>query len=128
MATNAAGVARGADKTFKTAAPASAPTLSSRSVSGISSSGATLNVRVNPRSLATTVHFEYGTSSSYGTSTPDQAIGAGSSNVSVTATIGGLKPGTRYYYRAVATSAAGVARSSSSFTTTKAPTGVAITP
>ncbi len=30
VATNAAGVARGADKSFKTAAPASAPSISSR--------------------------------------------------------------------------------------------------
>jgi hypothetical protein len=129
VATNAAGVARGADKTFKTSAPASAPSISSRAATGVSSLGATLNAGVNPRSLATTVRFEYGTSTSYGTSTPDQAIGAGSSTVSVTAAIAGLKPGTKYNFRAVATSAAGIARGGNrSFTTPKAPTGVAMTP
>jgi hypothetical protein len=75
------------------------------------------------------VHFEYGTSPAYGLATPDQAIGAGGSAVSVSATIGDLKAGTKYYFRAVATSAAGIARGGSrSFTTPKAPTGVAITP
>jgi hypothetical protein len=40
-----------------------------------------------------------------------------------------MKPGTKYNYRAVATSAAGVTRGGNrSFTTVKAPTGVAITP
>jgi hypothetical protein len=49
--------------------------------------------------------------------------------VSVTTPIGDLKPGTKYNFRAVATSAAGIARGANrSFTTPKAPTGVAITP
>ncbi len=75
------------------------------------------------------MRFEYGTSTSYGTSTPDQAIGAGTSSVNVSAAVANLKPGTRYNYRAVATSAAGIARGSNrTFTTSKAPTGVAITP
>jgi hypothetical protein len=129
VATNAAGVARGSDKTFKTAAPASAPAISSRAATAVTSVGASLNAGVNPRSLATSVHFEYGTSTSYGTATAEQAIGSAGSTVSVTAAIGGLKPGTKYNFRAVATSAAGIARGANrSFTTPKAPTGVAITP
>src|SRR4051794_10468086 len=126
VATNAAGVARGADKTFKTAAPASAPSIASRAASAVASLSATLNASVNPRSLATTVRFEYGTSTAYGTSTPEQAIGAGGSAVPVSAPVSGLRPGTRYSYRAVATSAAGVVRGANrTFTTARAPTGVA---
>ncbi|WP_028062298.1 fibronectin type III domain-containing protein [Solirubrobacter soli] len=129
VATNATDVARGADKTFKTSAPASAPTIPSRRATAVNAGGATLTASVNPKSLATSVHFEYGTSTSYGASTPEQAIGAGSANVAVAAPIGGLKPGTRYNFRVVATSAAGITRSSNStFTTSKAPTAVAITP
>jgi hypothetical protein len=95
----------------------------------VNSLGATLAAGVNPRGLATSVRFEYGTSTSYGTATPEQAIGAGGSTVSVTAAIGGLKPGTKYNYRAVASSAAGITRGGNRcFTTSKAPTGVAITP
>jgi hypothetical protein len=129
VATNASGVERGADKTFKTTTPPSAPTISSRAATLVTSFGATLNAAVNPQKLATNVHFEYGTSTSYGTATPDQPLAAGSSAVTVSAAIGGLKPGTRYNFRAVATSAAGIKRGSNrTFTTPKAPTGVAITP
>ncbi len=129
VATNATDTARGVDLTFKTATPASAPTISSLSATGVSALGASLRARVNPRSLATSVRFEYGTSTSYGAATPEQPIGAGSSSVTVSAPITGLKPNTRYNFRAVATSAAGVRRGSNrTFTTSKAPTGVAITP
>ena len=76
-----AGPSQGADRTFKTATPASAPSISSRAATGVTRLGATLHAGVNPRSLATTVRFEYGTSTSYGTSTPEQPIGAGSSTV-----------------------------------------------
>ena len=126
---NASGQSAGVDRELRTAAPAAAPSIASRAATGVNSLGATLNAGVNPRGLATTVRFEYGTSTSYGSSTPEQAIGAGSSTVSVTAAIAGLKPGTRYNYRAVATSAAGIARGGNrAFTTSRAPTGVAITP
>ena len=67
----------------------------------MNATGATFGANVNPRSLATTVRFEYGTSTSYGSATPDQAIGAGGSAVAVTAAITGLKPGTRYNFRTV---------------------------
>jgi hypothetical protein len=130
VATNASGPpARGEDKSFKTATAAVAPTISSRAATSVTALSATLNAGVNPQKLATTVHFDYGTSTSYGTSTPDQALAAGSSTVAVAAAIAGLKPGTKYNYRAVATSAAGIKRGSNrTFTTSKAPTGVAITP
>src|SRR4051794_30480199 len=124
-----AGGVNGGDRSFKTSVRASAPSISSRAASGVSATGATLNASVNPRSLATTVRFEYGTSTAYGTSTPEQAIGAGGSAVPVSAPVSGLRPGTRYSYRAVATSAAGVVRGANrTFTTARAPTGVAITP
>lgn len=129
VATNGLEVSRGEDRTLKTSAAARAPAISSRAASGVSPLGATLNAGVNPRSLATTVRFEYGTSTSYGASTPEQAIGAGTSTVSVSAVLAELRPNTRYHYRAVATSAAGIARGGNrSLTTGRAPTGVAITP
>src|SRR4051812_10125901 len=124
-----AGTAQGADRTFKTATPPSAPTISSRAATSVSAVGATLNASVNPQGLASTLHFEYGTSTAYGTSTPEQPIGSGRSAVAVGIPVGALKPGTRYNFRAVATSAAGIKRGSNrTFTTAKAPTGVAITP
>ncbi|MBE2317583.1 hypothetical protein DVA67_016490 [Solirubrobacter sp. CPCC 204708] len=119
----------GGDRTFRTASAPSLPSMSSRAATAVTGTTATLNAGVNPRGLATNVYFEYGTSTSYGTRTPPQAIGAGTSTVSVSAAIGGLRPNTRYNFRAVATSAAGVARTSNrTFTTPRVPTGVAITP
>jgi hypothetical protein len=123
------GGAQGADRTFTTATPPRAPSVSSLSANGVMALGANLRARVNPRGLATTVRFEYGTTTAYGKVTPEQAIGAGNSTVTVEAAIGDLPSGTRYQYRAVATSAAGVTRGSNrSFTTSRLPTGVAITP
>ena len=72
------------DRELRTPAPAAAPSISSRSTTGVSAHGATIGASVNPRSLATTVRFEYGTSTSYGSATPEQAIGAGGSTVAVT--------------------------------------------
>jgi hypothetical protein len=129
VATNPSGSHAGADKTFRTATPASAPSVSSRAAAGVDATGATLAAAVNPRGLATTVRFEYGTSTAYGTATAEQAIGAGTSSVTVRATIAGLRPNARYNFRAVATSAAGIRRGANrSFTTGKAPTGIAVTP
>ena len=129
VAENPSGQSAGVDRELRTASPAAAPSISNRSTTGVSATGATISANVNPRSLATTVRFEYGTSTSYGSATPEQAIGAGGSAVAVTAALTGLKPNTRYNFRTVATSAAGIARSGNrTFTTSKAPTGVAITP
>jgi hypothetical protein len=129
VAANASGENAGVDRTLRTAAPPAAPSISSRSTTGISATGATVGANVNPRSLATTVRFEYGLTTSYGSATPDQAIGAGGSSVAVTAALTGLRPNTRYNFRTVATSAAGITRSGNrTLTTSKAPTGVAITP
>jgi hypothetical protein len=123
------GATQGADRTFTTAAAPRPPSVSSQSATGVGPLGATLRARVNPRGLATSVRFEIGTTTAYGTSTPEQPIGAGTSTLSVTAAAGALRPGTRYQYRAVATSAAGVTRGGNrSFTTPRVPTGVAVTP
>jgi hypothetical protein len=62
---------------------------------------------VNPSGAATTVHFEYGTNSSYGTRTPDQSLAAGSADQLPSATLSGLAPATTYHARVVATNAGG---------------------
>lgn len=50
-------------------------------------------------------HFEYGTSSSYGSTIPcAQIVGGGSEAVAVSATVEGLAAGTTYQFRLVATS------------------------
>ncbi len=53
-------------------------------------------------------HFEYGTSSSYGSIVPcAQSVGGGSEPVAVSASVEGLLAGTTYHFRLVATSEGG---------------------
>jgi hypothetical protein len=129
VASNSGGASQGADRTFKTTAAARAPSVSSVAATEVAPAAATVRANVTPNRLATTVRFEYGTTTSYGTSTPEQDLGAGTSRIAASAVIGGLAPNTRYHYRAVATNAAGVTRGGDrSFTTARTPTAVALTP
>jgi hypothetical protein len=110
VATNAAGVARGSDRTLKTDArpgPPGATTGSARSVSAVA---ARLSASVDPNGRPTTYHFEYGTTTGYGKRTADASAGSGQSARSVSAAISGLSANTRYHYRVVAANDAGVAR------------------
>ena len=69
----------------RTSAPPRAPSISSRAATGVGPLSAGRSERASTRSeLATTVRFEYGTTTAYGTATPEQAIGAGASSVTVT--------------------------------------------
>jgi hypothetical protein len=81
---------------------------------------ATLNGTVDPRGLSTTYHFEYGTTTSYGLSTPPASAGAGNGAQPVSADLSGLEPDTTYHYRLVATNADGTAVSAGRVLTTAA--------
>jgi DNA-binding beta-propeller fold protein YncE len=73
---------------------------------------ATLQAQINPDGRETTYSFEYGETTSYGTSVPlpAQAIGAGQQPVSVPASeLSGLTLGTTYHYRVVASNEYGTA-------------------
>jgi hypothetical protein len=125
VATNAAGVTRGSDRTLKTDArpgPPGATTGSARTVSAVA---ARLSASVDPNGRATTYHFEYGTTTSYGKRTADASAGSGQSARSVSATISGLSSNTRYHYRVVAGNDAGVTRGRDrSFVTLRNPRGI----
>lgn len=58
---------------------------------------------VNPEGVASTVRFEYGQTVAYGEQTSDQAIGSGTTGVSVVEDVSGLTPGRTYHVRAVRT-------------------------
>lgn len=74
-----------------------------------------LEAQINPNGLDTTYHFEYGTTTSYGTSAPvpdaDESSGTanygGTGDFRVIQRISGLQPNTTYHFRVVATNAAG---------------------
>ena len=56
----------------------------------------------NPNGAATTAWFQWGTTTSYGNTTPASSIGSGTSVLSYGAAISGLSPGVTYHFRAVA--------------------------
>lgn len=83
-------------------AAAAAPNATTGPVTSVSSTGAVLNGTIDPNGVATTYHFEYGTTTSYGNSTPSRAAGNNNGNVAVSAAITGLVTGAIYHYRVVA--------------------------
>jgi hypothetical protein len=85
------------------------PTVTTLAASAVSFDGATLNGMVDPNGLATTAHFEYGLTTTYGTSTANQNVGAGNSAVPVQATCSNLTSNTIYHCRLVATNSRGTA-------------------
>jgi hypothetical protein len=120
IATNFAGNAYGPDQTFTT--PAS-PLVGSPDATAITQTTAMLGAMVNPSLSPTTYHFAYGSSDSYGLSTPESgSVGADSSPHPAAAAISGLSPGTTYHFRIVATNAIGNASTpDQTFTTAPAP-------
>ncbi|MDY6990419.1 MAG: fibronectin type III domain-containing protein, partial [Thermodesulfobacteriota bacterium] len=85
------------------AAPAAVTGLASE----VTPASARLNGSVNPHGKETTYHFEYGTSTGYGGSTPIGNAGSGTTPTSVSAHIEGLVLNTTYHCRVVATNSEG---------------------
>ncbi len=105
VAVNAGGVIYGADMTFTTLVP---PTVTTNAASSVTTTGATLNGTVNAHDSSTTVTFEYGTTTAYGTTvTADPSPVTGSTDTAVSKAIAGLTPNTIYHYRVVATNSSG---------------------
>ena len=127
VATSAGGTARGADRTLRTAPDPRPPAVTRTGAAQVRPDGALLHSRVDPNDGATTYHFEYGTSTNYGSRTPDRDAGAGDDAVAVSEPLGGLRPFRRYNFRLVATNAAGqTASRNRTFVTSRAPTAVTL--
>ena len=131
VATNEWGETEGAILTFDT--PSIAPVSITDAASSVTATAARLNARVNPGGAATDAQFEWGETTSYGTSTSVQSLGAGTSTLSINANLSGLTPNKTYYFRVRATNSNGtVSGLQGSFTTparapitgVSAPTGV----
>lgn len=73
--------------------------------SGLGTTSATLNGVVAPDGQDTTYSFEYGTTTTFGTSTPSQDAGAGTLAQLVQSDLTGLLPGTRYFFQLDTTTA-----------------------
>ena len=106
VAVNAGGTTYGADMTFTTLPDP--PTAVTGSASAIGTTTATLNGTVNANDGSTTVTFEYGTDTGYGTTvTADQSPVTGSTDTAVSANLTGLTDGVTYHYRVAAVNAGG---------------------
>jgi phosphodiesterase/alkaline phosphatase D-like protein len=102
---------------------AAAPTAITGPVQAVGGTTATVRGTVNPGGQATTWHFEYGTTTSYGQTTATSSAGSGSANVDVASSLAGLSTGTTYHYRLVAENSAGTSRGADGvFTTDRPPT------
>ena len=66
-----------------------------------------LNGGVNPNGQPASYHFDYGRTTSYGSSTSSASAGSGSSQVAVSRSVSGLAKNTTYHFRLVATWSSG---------------------
>lgn len=92
----------GGDRTFTTLSPPGPPTAMTEEATGVEETKATLNGTVNPDGKPTKSFFQWGTTESYGQTTPEVAAGENHSGDAALAVLTALAPGTLYHYRVVA--------------------------
>lgn len=127
VATSAAGTARGTDRTFRTLAAPSRPSVASAAATAITSQSASLPARISPRGQATSVVVEIGPTKSFGSQTEPIVVGPAGASLPVALIAGALQPNTRYYFRAVAKNATGTTKGRTrTFTTLRDVSGVSI--
>ena len=115
VATNGTGTNDGKVQQF-TSVTAEKPTIASEGVSGLTSTDAQLEAKINPNYQETSYHFEYSTKASGETLEPPITTVAGAPSLAAVfeeqlagpTDLGGtLTPNTIYYYRVVASNATG---------------------
>jgi hypothetical protein len=102
VASSANGTFAGEDASFQTPGA----TIAQRVLS-VTLTEAALEAEINPAGSPTTYHLEYGTGTSYGTSTPETFVGEDGTGHAVTESLQELDPGTTYHFRFVATNGIG---------------------
>ena len=107
------------------ASPASAAgpaTATTGPALSLTSTSANVTGTVNPNGQSTTYAFQFGLTTGYGSQTNSQSAGSGVDNQVVSSTLTGLKAGTTYHYRLIATNASGTTVGmDATFTTLGAP-------
>lgn len=87
---------------------ASAPGVDTTAASAVTTSTATLNGMVNSQNSSTTVSFEYGTTTGYGSRVAaSQSVVSGGGQTAVNSALSGLSPNTTYHYRVNAVNSVG---------------------
>jgi streptogramin lyase len=95
------------------------PAATTEGASAVGTVAATVSGIVDPYGADTSYAFQYGTTTSYGSATASQIRRSGSGPAAVASDLTGLRRGTLYHYRVVATSAAGTSfGADGTFTTT----------
>jgi hypothetical protein len=110
VATSDGGTTQGADATFRTTTAPVVPTRPAVTTGGVRDVGlsaATLTAAVDPHGASTSYRFQYGLTTSYGSTSAAGSAGSGTRGVSVSVRIAGLTAGKRYHYRVVATNSVG---------------------
>jgi hypothetical protein len=107
---NANGVNVGEDQTFFTEA-LPVPVVGGAPASDVSEFAATLNATLRTGEALVDYHFEYGTSTAYGSvaPVPDSYTPIEAGTISVSQPVAGLQAGTAYHYRLIASSPGGTA-------------------
>ena len=106
---------------FVAGAAAATPAATTGPTTALGATSVTVGGTVVPGGKATTWHVEYGTSATYGSTTPSQSAGSGTASVNVSATLSSLQPGTTYHYRLVASNADGTSHGGDAVFTTLTP-------
>ncbi len=103
---------------------ATSPTVATNTATSINATGATLNGTVNPQNHSTTVTFNYGLTTGYGSvATASQSpLASGSGSTAVSAVVSGLTCNTTYHFQAVGQNSSGTNNGAdASFTTSACP-------
>lgn len=111
-------------KVTTTAVP---PTTETGGATDVTETSAVLNGTINPVGLQTTYHFDYGTTTAYGSRIPagiEAVAGGGRDTKIFSRTITGLTPGTTYHFRLVATNSVGTSEGADRTFTTVVPGGI----
>jgi DNA-binding beta-propeller fold protein YncE len=108
VATTADGANQGSDGEVMTLP---SPVIDGASATNVTATSVELDARIDPKGYDTTYHFEYGTSTDYGTSVPvpDGDIGASTGDVAIAQHVSGLQANTTYHWRVVAHNGNGTA-------------------
>ena len=122
VATNSAGTRFGGDRTFTTLSLTGAPVATTNPATFIATFSATLNALLDPHGLPTSVHFQYGTTPSYGLTTAPQNR-SGNTFQAIGANVSGLTANTLYHFRVVASNGASTTMGGDRTLTTLTPTG-----
>jgi len=106
VASNARGTRFGADRTFTTLSPTGPPVVRTDAATNVASHSVTLNGLLDPHGLSTTVSFQYGRTTNYGSTTPVQTQN-GNTYRNIRANISGLIGNRTYHFRIKATNMTG---------------------